>query len=111
FTKQFPVEKWVELINILPPDYHIHLLGAPTDHTLTESIRTKTLHPHVQNLCGKLNFLQSAALMQNAVMNYANDSAPLHFASAMDAPVTAIFCSTVPSFGFYPLSPISFIAE
>ncbi|MGH2566186.1 MAG: glycosyltransferase family 9 protein, partial [Ginsengibacter sp.] len=53
----------------------------------------------------------SVALMKNAVMNYTNDSAPLHFASAVDAPVTAIFCSTVPAFGFYPLSLKSFIVE
>ncbi len=69
------------------------------------------INKHVEVLAGKLNFLSSAALMKNAVMNYTNDSAPLHFASAMDAPVTAIFCSTVPSFGFYPLSAKSFIVE
>ncbi|MEO5782006.1 MAG: glycosyltransferase family 9 protein, partial [Ginsengibacter sp.] len=62
-------------------------------------------------LAGKLNFLQSAALMKNAVMNYVNDSAPLHFASAMDTPVTAIFCSTIPAYGFGPLSSNSFIVE
>jgi heptosyltransferase-2 len=49
--------------------------------------------------------------MKDAAMNYANDSAPLHFASAMNAPVTAIYCSTVPSFGFTPLSDKSFIVE
>jgi len=38
------------------------------------------------------------------VMNYVNDSAPMHFASAMNAPVTAIYCSTLPAFGFGPLS-------
>jgi heptosyltransferase-2 len=65
----------------------------------------------VEILAGKLNFLSSAALMEKAKMNYTNDSAPLHFASATDAPVTAIFCSTVPAFGFYPLSSKSFIAE
>lgn len=41
--------------------------------------------------------------MKSATMNYVNDSAPLHIASAMNAPVTAIFCSTVPAFGFGPL--------
>ena len=44
-------------------------------------------------------------------MNFVNDSAPLHFASAMNAPVTAIFLSTVPAFGFGPMSDISYIAE
>lgn len=103
FTKQFPAEKWVELINVLPPQYTVYLLGAPTDSVLAQGIIDKVTRANVQHLCGKLNFLQSAALMAGAEMNYANDSAPLHFASAMHAPVTAVFCSTVPAFGFGPL--------
>ena len=49
--------------------------------------------------------------MQNAKMNYVNDSAPMHLASAMNAPVTAIFCSTVTWFGYTPLSDKSFVVE
>jgi ADP-heptose:LPS heptosyltransferase len=41
--------------------------------------------------------------MADATMNYVNDSAPLHIASAMNAPVTVVFCSTVPAFGFGPI--------
>jgi heptosyltransferase-2 len=44
-------------------------------------------------------------------MNFVNDSAPMHFASAVNAPVTAIFCSTVPDFGFGPLSEDSAVVE
>jgi heptosyltransferase-2 len=65
----------------------------------------------IEILAGKLTFLQSAALMKAAGMNYVNDSAPLHFASAMNAPVTAVYCSTVPEFGFGPLSDIRFIVQ
>ena len=58
------------------------------------------------------HFLQSAALMRDAQMNYVNDSAPMHFASAMNAPVTAVYCSTIPAFGFgRPLSDRHFIVE
>jgi heptosyltransferase-2 len=63
------------------------------------------------NLAGKLSLLQSAALMSGAEMNFVNDSAPMHLASATNAPVTAIYCSTVPWFGFGPLSDTSFIVE
>jgi heptosyltransferase-2 len=49
--------------------------------------------------------------MQNAVMNYVNDSAPLHLASAVNANVAAIFCSTIPGFGFGPLSQNSVVIE
>ncbi|RZK16550.1 MAG: glycosyltransferase family 9 protein, partial [Hymenobacter sp.] len=40
-----------------------------------------------------------------------NDSAPMHLCSAVDAPVCAIFCSTVPAFGFGPLSTFARVVE
>jgi ADP-heptose:LPS heptosyltransferase len=44
-------------------------------------------------------------------MNYVNDSAPMHLCSATNAPVTAVYCSTVPAFGFGPLSNQNKIAQ
>jgi heptosyltransferase-2 len=111
FTKQFPVEKWVSLINALPAAHKIYLLGGPGDAPMADAILKDTPGADVESLCGKLNFLQSAALMQGAAMNYVNDSAPLHFSSAVNAPVTAVYCSTVPAFGFGPLSANSRIVE
>jgi heptosyltransferase-2 len=111
FTKQYPKDKWISFINKVPADYTIYLLGAPSDVTLCEEIRTGTTRKAVTNLSGQLSFLQSAALMKEAVMNYVNDSAPMHFASAVNAPVTAVYCSTIPSFGFGPLSDKKFIVE
>jgi heptosyltransferase II len=103
FTKQFPAEKWAQLISVLPANYTVYLIGAPSDTGTAREIIAQSTNPKVQDLCGKLSFLQSAALMQGAIMNYANDSAPLHFASAMNAPLTAVYCSTTPAFGFGPL--------
>lgn len=111
FTKQMPEDKWVELIDLLPEKYSIYLLGGGSDKVLCESIQKRSSNTKVEILAGQLSFLQSAALMHRAKMNFVNDSAPLHFASAMNAPVTAAFCSTVPAFGFGPLSDASFILE
>ena len=111
FTKQLPAHKWLELIEKQNPELTICLLGAKGDAGICEEIRKSSAHPNILNLAGKLTFLQSAALMKEAKMNYVNDSAPLHMASAMNAPVTAVFCSTVPAFGFGPLSDESFIVE
>jgi len=111
FTKQYPFEKWLDLVNNFPEGYNIFLLGGKEDIVLCEKIKSLAANKNIQVLAGKLSFLSSAALMKHAAMNYTNDSAPLHFASAMDAPVAAIFCSTVPSFGFYPLSSKSFIVQ
>ncbi len=111
FTKQYPEEKWVELIGHLPRTHIIFLLGSQADVALCERIFKATGQSNVHILSGRLSLLQSAALMKHARMNFTNDSAPMHLASAVNAPVTAIFCSTVPEFGFGPLSDISHIVQ
>ena len=111
YTKQYPDEKWVNLVNALGESNKVYLLGAPGDQAACDSIQRRSFNKNVTNLCGKLSLLQSAALMENATMNYVNDSAPMHMASSMNAPVTAIFCSTIPAFGFGPLSDESHIVE
>jgi lipopolysaccharide heptosyltransferase II len=111
FTKQFPKDKWIAFAKEIPANYTIYLLGAPNDVPLAEEICAGGMGATVVNLCGKLSFLQSAALMKDAAMNYVNDSAPMHFASSVNAPVTAVYCSTLPSFGFGPLSDKRFIVE
>ena len=111
FTKQYPKDKWAEFIQKTDPSYTIYLLGASSDTALADEIIRLAKRSQVINLCGQLTFLQSAALMKDAAMNYVNDSAPLHFASAVNAPVTAIYCSTIPAFGFGPLSDHRYIVE
>ena len=107
-TKQLPIEKWVELSK--KQDHLIYLLGGPSDHALCETIKTK-IPGRTVNLAGELSLMESVALMKGAVRNYVNDSGPLHFASAVNAPVTAYFCSTVTDFGFGPLSDDSEVKE
>ena len=111
FTKQYPKEKWVALINTVPEQYTIFLTGGSGDKALCDLIKDASQNQNLINLAGKLSFLQTAALMKDAYMNYTNDSAPMHFASAMNASVTAVYCSTVPEFGFGPLSDVRRIAQ
>jgi heptosyltransferase-2 len=126
FTKQFPLSAWVSFIQALPFDGTIYILGGLGDKNIGDAIvnevsklnsNTSTItnisstSQKIINLSGELSFLASAALQQNAVLNYVNDSAPLHFCSAVNAPVVAIYCSTIPAFGFGPLSTHSYIVE
>lgn len=111
FTKQLPVKKWVEVIKKIDSSFNIYLLGSNDDVELCEDLKQQSSNDNVTVLAGKLNLLESASLMEDAVMNYVNDSAPLHIASAVNAPVCAVFCSTIPDFGFYPLSDISQIVQ
>jgi heptosyltransferase-2 len=111
FTKQWPIEKWVELINLIPETKAIYLLGALGDRPLCDKIVGLVKREGVHNMAGRFSLLESAAIMGEAEMNYANDSAPIHLASAVNAPVTAIFCSTIPGFGFTPLSTHSKVIQ
>lgn len=109
FTKQLPLNKWQEIIDKTPADTNIYLLGGPADKNYCDQLSTK--ESNLKNLCGELSFLESAALMKDADMNHVNDSAPLHITSAMNAKVTAYFCSTIPEFGFGPLANDAKIIE
>ena len=111
FTKQYPETKWLEVLAALPTGLRVYLLGGPPDVAACERLAVASGRANVSSIAGKIGLLASAALMRGAVMNYVNDSAPMHLCSAVGAPVTAVFCSTVPAFGFGPLSPVSFIVE
>lgn len=109
FTKQWQKSKWIELKNKVHKDYKLLFIGGPDDKAYIDSIIEAT--PNCENLCGKLNLIQSAALMKNAKRVFVNDSAPLHLASSVQAKTTAIFCSTVPDFGYTPLSEDSVVIQ
>jgi len=111
YTKQFPMHQWIQLLNSIPFEGSIYLLGGPADKFLNDQIVQAVQKKNIINMAGRLSFLASAALQKGAVLNYVNDSAPMHFASAVNAPVAAIYCSTVPGFGYGPLSDRSFIIE
>lgn len=110
-TKQAPLKKWIELIKQIKSEISIFLVGAASDFELCEEIKQKCGREDVVNLCGKLKLMETAALFSRAKHVYVNDSGPLHIASAMNTPVSAFFCSTIPEFGFGPLSDQSEIIE
>jgi len=109
FTKAFSEHKYRELTGELSKMGKVYFIGAPGDKDLCDRIRKD--FPNTENLCGELNLLDSAALMKNARRVFVNDSAPLHLASCVNARTTAIFCSTVPAFGYTPLADDSVVVD
>ena len=111
FTKQYPKNKWVEFLVSLHDKIKVYTLGSAADSALCQEILQKANFKKAENLAGKLDLLESAALMKDAKRNLMNDSAPLHLASALNARTTVIFCSTVTDFGFGPLADDSYVVE
>lgn len=111
FTKQYPYEKWVEFLKALPPHLHVYFLGGPDDSSLCHQLIKESGYVNAMNFAGKLSFVESATLMKDALMNFVNDSAAQHIASSVNAKTTTLYCSTVASFGFGPLSEDAVIIE
>ncbi|HLT22868.1 MAG TPA: glycosyltransferase family 9 protein [Bacteriovoracaceae bacterium] len=109
FTKAWSEHKFRELTTALNAKGKVFLIGGPDDHALCERIGKDLTN--VENLCGKLSLLDSGALMEKAKRVFVNDSGPLHLASCMNAKTTAIFCSTVPEFGYTPLAEDSVVID
>ncbi len=109
FTKAWSELKYRELTQALSQLGKIYFIGAAADKELCERIAVGI--PQAVNLCGQLNLLESAALMSKARRVFVNDSAPLHLASCVNAKTTAIFCSTVPEFGYTPLADDSVVID
>jgi ADP-heptose:LPS heptosyltransferase len=109
FTKAWSESKFRDLTRELSHMGEIYFIGAQGDSALCDRIREGI--DHTTNLCGQLNLLDSAVLMEKAWRVFVNDSAPLHLASSVNAKTTAIFCSTVPAFGYSPLSEDSAVVD
>lgn len=112
-TKRLPVRKWIEFIQLLPENQSIVLMGSPNEKGLSDEIASAfeaSCRP-IYNETGKHPLLASSYIFQQSKKSYVNDSGPMHICSAVNAPTVAIFCSTIPAFGFGPLADESTIIE
>lgn len=92
-------------------DHPVVIIGDTGDEALGRAITAVLAPRQAYNLCGELTLGESAALIAASDRLITNDSAPLHLATALDHPVTAIFGPTVPAFGFGPIGPNGRIVE
>ena len=101
-TKRYPVEFFAEIIKMLAADeLKIVIIGGKEDEKTGQEL--VSINPsQVKNLAGQFNIIESIALLRKSCLLISNDSAPAHMGMAADIPVLAIFCSTIPEFGFYP---------
>jgi heptosyltransferase-2 len=109
-TKQAPMTVWQQVLD-QHVDKKVLVMGGPADQVFLKGCLQQWQHPNMEIKAGQYSLLQSGYVMKHALMNYVNDSGPLHLCSATNAPVTAFFCSTIPAFGFGPLSDSAVVIE
>lgn len=112
-TKRFPVANWVEFIRLLPKNQAIVLMGSSDERYLSEEIEAafKEDQRFIYNQAGQHALLASTYIYQQSSLSFVNDSGPLHLCSAVNVPTVAVYCSTIPAFGFGPLSEQNRIVE
>lgn len=101
-TKKYPENYFSELIRKLSDKgYNVVLIGGDSDRELCERIITES-KTNAVNIAGKFSIPGTVGFLQNCELLISNDSAPVHMGMAAGVKVCALYCSTVPSFGFYP---------
>jgi heptosyltransferase-2 len=75
------------------------VIGAPNEFEISERVCAGT---KFINLVNRVQIKEMVGIVKNASLVVCNDSFPLHLGSAFKVPTLAVFCSTVPEFGFGP---------
>lgn len=105
--KRWPVEHFANVANALAADgYAIVLVGGPADSELSGEL-AKRCAERPLDTTGRLDLMESAALLGRCRLLVTNDSAPLHMAEAVGTPVIALFGPTARELGYYPQLPAS----
>lgn len=96
-SKCWPVESYATLVNLLEEEYGwpIVIIGAANDTLLAQQIAQLSQGP-VHDLTGQLTLKELAYVEQQGEVFIGGDTGPMHLASAVGAPVVAIFGPTDP---------------
>lgn len=110
FTKTYPKEKYLKIINRNKnKNYVLTGFGSTNDISICRYLEDNS--SNTINLCGKLSFTELAEYIKKSDYVISNDSGVMHLAEALNKPVYAFFGSTVKEFGFYPSLPTSVVFE
>jgi heptosyltransferase-2 len=110
-TKRWTAEGFAAVADHLAArGYGVVITGGPGEGDEAAAVAAAMEAPAV-NLAAKTTPRELAALVAEAALLVANDSAPVHLASAFDTPTVAVFGATVPAQGFAPLATRAAVAE
>lgn len=116
-TKKWPKESYAELVRRLLEarlESRILLLGSEREVDCCDHIYRECFsgsNGRLFNLAGDTSLDDLRGIYPNLKLLIANDSSPIHYASAFRVPTVAIFGATVPAMGFSPLAPGSIVIE
>ena len=107
FTKQYPKDKFINLINNYLSNYKIHLFGGIGDYDICKSImeginKDNNSKINITNHCNLYDLQGTAKKINEIDLMITNDTGLMHIAAARGKRIIALFGSTVSEFGFTP---------
>lgn len=108
FTKKYPLHHIQTLISQISQP--VVLLGGKTEISEGELLE-KQFQGKALNLCGKLDLLESAAVLMHAHTVITNDTGLMHIAAALKKYIISLWGNTTPYFGMYPYQTEHVILE
>ena len=94
-SRMWPSERYVDLINRLPKNGSIILMGTHQEASLVNTIQ-KGLKRKSTNLAGKLSVKEVFAVIKNADLVISNDSGAMHMGAALGVPTIGLFGPNLP---------------
>lgn len=99
-TKRYPELFFKRIIEYFSgAGYEILLLGGNSEAALCETFCTRD---GIHNFAGRASIVESKLIVEKCALLLTNDSATTHVGMAANAKTLTLYCSTVPSIGFYP---------
>lgn len=99
-SKMFPPELFAKVIRLtaeMYPQARFVIMGAPADHATAEKILMLSGDAPVYSLAGSTSLGELVELINNCHVLLANDSGPVHIASAAQIPVVSFYGPTNPN--------------
>jgi heptosyltransferase-2 len=110
-TKRWPLEHWRALAQrIVGQGFDVVLVGGEEDAPLGAALANGTTN-RTANAAGRFGLQGTGAVLQRAAAVVSGDTGVMHMATAVGAPVVALFGPTVEPFGFFPYTPRARVVE
>jgi len=110
-TKRWPLAHWERLAAALArQDWLVAVLGGPED-TLAADVVARAAGGRGRNAAGRFDLQGAGALLARARVVVSGDTGLMHLATAVGAPVVALFGPTVEQFGFFPYRARAVVLE
>jgi lipopolysaccharide heptosyltransferase II len=110
-TKHWPLEHWEGLTRrLVAQGCRVVVIGGSDDAPLG-SILARVAPGRVHNAAGQFQLQETGALLQRTSVVVSGDTGVMHMATAVAAPVVALFGPTVHPFGFFPYTPRATVLE